>query len=186
MLVKTRVFLRLQDVMVHLMEFTFLFQIWTGTILPVFLATSQRCLVSFENMPWMPTGPWEGILQANRAKNFTSLQFWVGKLLWILGSFQKNKTFQLLSTIHIPGTCLSSFLGLQPSKTMPFPIKTKVIWGPGIYIYIVPWDVKTCMFHKKSKKAVRCWTRCSNRRWIHESLFWGTWWTWILFRAWHH
>jgi len=30
---------------------------------------------------------------------------------------------------------LSSILGLQPSKTRPFPIKTVVIWVPGIYAY---------------------------------------------------
>ena len=36
----------------------------------------------------------------------------------------------------IPGTCLSSILVVEPSKTRSFPIKTRVIWVtwvPGIY-----------------------------------------------------
>ena len=37
---------------------------------------------------------------------------------------------------YIPGTCLSPVLGVQPSKTRSCPIKTGVIWVPGIYIYI--------------------------------------------------
>ena len=39
-------------------------------------------------------------------------------------------------SIGIPGTCLSPILGLQPSKTKPFPIKTGVIWVPGQCISI--------------------------------------------------
>ena len=38
--------------------------------------------------------------------------------------------------IYIPGTCLSSILGVEPSKTRPFSSKTRVIWVPGIHIYI--------------------------------------------------
>ena len=38
--------------------------------------------------------------------------------------------------LYIPGTCLSSILGVEPSKTRPFSSKTRVIWVPGIYIYI--------------------------------------------------
>ena len=42
--------------------------------------------------------------------------------------------------IYIPGTCLSSIFGFEPSKRGPFPFKTRVIWVPGIniciYIYI--------------------------------------------------
>ena len=51
--------------------------------------------------------------------------------------------------IYIPGTYLSSIFGLQPSKTRPFPIKTRVIWVPGIYIYIL---------HRICFLAVGCWT----------------------------
>ncbi len=36
--------------------------------------------------------------------------------------------------IYIPGTCLSSILEFEPSKRRPFPIKTGVIWVPGINI----------------------------------------------------
>ena len=35
---------------------------------------------------------------------------------------------------YIPGTCLSSILGVEPSKTRSFPIKTMVIWILGRYI----------------------------------------------------
>ena len=37
--------------------------------------------------------------------------------------------------IYIPGTYLSSIFSLDHSKTRSFPIKTRVIWVPGIYIY---------------------------------------------------
>ena len=39
--------------------------------------------------------------------------------------------------IYTPGTSLSSILVIEPSKTRSFPIKTRVIWVPGKYIYIV-------------------------------------------------
>ena len=35
--------------------------------------------------------------------------------------------------IYVPGTYLSSIFGLQPSKTRPLLIKTRVIWVLGIY-----------------------------------------------------
>ena len=42
--------------------------------------------------------------------------------------------------LYIPGTQRTSVFEAQPAKTMPFPIKTRVIWVPGmhicIYIYI--------------------------------------------------
>ena len=37
---------------------------------------------------------------------------------------------------HPCEACFSSVLGLQPSKRRPFPIKTRVIWVPGIFIHI--------------------------------------------------
>ena len=37
--------------------------------------------------------------------------------------------------LYTPGTCLSSILGLQPSKTRFFPIKTGVICVPGLYCF---------------------------------------------------
>ena len=42
---------------------------------------------------------------------------------------------------YIPGTNLSFVLG---SKRMPFPIKTRVIWVPGVYIYILPGSLTAC------------------------------------------
>ena len=38
--------------------------------------------------------------------------------------------------IYIPGTQMTSIFEGQPPKTRPFPIKTRVIWVPGIYIYV--------------------------------------------------
>ena len=38
--------------------------------------------------------------------------------------------------IYIPGTQMTSIFEGQPPKTRPFPIKTRVSWVPGIYIYI--------------------------------------------------
>ena len=37
--------------------------------------------------------------------------------------------------VILPGTYLSSIFGLQPSKTRPFLVKTRVIWVLGMYIY---------------------------------------------------
>ena len=36
--------------------------------------------------------------------------------------------------IYVPGTYVSSIFGLQPSKTRPFPIKTRAIFGFQVYI----------------------------------------------------
>ncbi len=38
--------------------------------------------------------------------------------------------------MDIPGAQMTSIFEGQPPKTRPFPIKTRVIWVPGIYIYI--------------------------------------------------
>ncbi len=38
--------------------------------------------------------------------------------------------------IYIPRTQITSIFEGQAPKTRPFPIKTRVIWVPGIYIYI--------------------------------------------------
>ena len=38
--------------------------------------------------------------------------------------------------IYVPGTQMTSIFKGQPPKTRPFPIKTRVICVPGIYIYI--------------------------------------------------
>ena len=47
--------------------------------------------------------------------------------------------------LYVPGTFLSSILRLQPSKTRSFPIKTRVIWVPGIYIYIFAIGLLFCV-----------------------------------------
>ena len=44
--------------------------------------------------------------------------------------------FGELTIYTIPGTQMTSIFEGQPSKTRPFPIKTRVIWVPGICIYI--------------------------------------------------
>ena len=53
----------------------------------------------------------------------------------------------LKCVLDIPGTGLSSILSLGPSKTRSFPIKTVVIWVPGMYytilIYVL---VSMCFF----------------------------------------
>ena len=38
-----------------------------------------------------------------------------------------------INILYIPGTCLSSILVVEPFKTRSFPIKTRVIWVPGLY-----------------------------------------------------
>ena len=55
--------------------------------------------------------------------------------------------------VYIPGTCLSPILGLQPSKTRSFPIKTGVVWVPGMHINIylrLPTCAKFLLFQKKT------------------------------------
>ena len=39
--------------------------------------------------------------------------------------------------MFIPGTCLSSIIGLDLSQTRSFPIKTRVIWVPGMTIILI-------------------------------------------------
>ncbi len=58
-------------------------------------------------------------------------------------------------TQYIPGTQMTSIFEGQPPKTRPFPIKTMVIWVPGIYIeYIhtkltwpIKWHITWCIIH---------------------------------------
>ena len=45
-----------------------------------------------------------------------------------------NMLHMLKYPYYIPGTCLSSIFSFEPSKAKSFPIKTRVIWDPGIYI----------------------------------------------------
>ena len=45
------------------------------------------------------------------------------------------RTVYLQMWYYIPGTQLTSIFEGQPSKTRPFPIKTRVCWVLGIYIY---------------------------------------------------
>ena len=35
---------------------------------------------------------------------------------------------------YIPGTCVPSILGLEPSKRRSFPLKIRVIWVLGMYM----------------------------------------------------
>ena len=39
---------------------------------------------------------------------------------------------------YIPGTQMSSIFEGQPHIIRPFPFKTRVLWVPGVYIYIYP------------------------------------------------
>ena len=61
----------------------------------------------------------------------------IGEFITVKGTLTKTSPLRYVSFegiyIYIPGTCSSSILGLQPSKRRPFPIKTGVIWVPGIY-----------------------------------------------------
>ena len=51
-----------------------------------------------------------------------------------LGKEMKDVCIYIYIYTYLPGTCLSSILGLQPPKRRPFPIKTGVIWVPGIHM----------------------------------------------------
>ena len=51
-----------------------------------------------------------------------------------------------LYLLYVPGTCLSSILGFEPSKRRPFPFKTKVSWVPGMYIFMYIYIFRYCMF----------------------------------------
>ena len=46
----------------------------------------------------------------------------------------RNLTILYNIYIYIPRTQLTSIFEGQPFKTRPFPIKTRVVWVPGIYI----------------------------------------------------
>ena len=76
---------------------------------------------------------------------------WKWDVVWELendgGHWERNRGAGLcFFKVNIPRTYLSSILGLQPSKRRPFPIKTRVMWAPDIYIYIY---IYTCMHPPK-------------------------------------
>ena len=70
--------------------------------------------------------------------------------------------------IYIPGTCLSSILGLQPSKTRSFPIKTRVIKGFQVYINISSPGFPMGLDHGRVCGSIVClskvWFVISNQR----------------------
>ena len=45
--------------------------------------------------------------------------------------FYQNLCLYMFASF-VPGSCLSSILVVEPSKTRSFPIKTRVIWAPGM------------------------------------------------------
>ena len=55
----------------------------------------------------------------------------------IYASGVKSLRLYIYNHVYIPRTCLSSILVVEPFKRRPFPNKTRVIWVPGIYIYIL-------------------------------------------------
>lgn len=82
--------------------------------------------------------------------------------------------------IYIPGTCLSSNLEVELFKAKSFPMKARVIWVPGIYVYMFiyfyiyislatgfPVLIQGCIIDistKRSKKLVKS----KIQRWTNE------------------
>ena len=94
-----------------------------------------------------------------------NLHFWLDFGFLSFGNVQRKHAYKIFTRFfgwdffslnpqlidnswYIPGTSLSSILGLQPSKRRPFPFKTTVIWVPGIYGYI------SCCVQRRSMKPV--------------------------------
>ena len=65
----------------------------------------------------------------------------VGRFLLLLVLVPKHAMYGIFTNfwllLYIPGTQETSVFEGQPPKTRPFPIKTRVIWVPGCYVFVV-------------------------------------------------
>ena len=60
---------------------------------------------------------------------------------------------------YVPGTCLSSILGVEPSKTRPFSIKIRVMWVLGGHLFKNHLPLKSserCRFSEGEDKLTVC------------------------------
>ena len=127
-------------------------------------------------MPGDPTWPFYPPILGLVTYPFKRVTFWPSKKgrlriarWWGLTNYN---SYNIYIYIYIPGTCLSSILGLQPSKTRSFPMKIEVIWviylEPKIYLYFERnsthknWDLPP---HKKRG----CWSLGSREK-IYASM----------------
>ncbi len=101
---------------------------------PSFLATIFRlssCCQKIHFFGGAPSSQRKGVPNPIQAQFFWAQKF--HKFYPNSSSISSQITYL---NVHIPGTCLSSILGLEPYKRRPFWTKTRVTWGPGISIYI--------------------------------------------------
>ena len=77
-------------------------------------------------------------------------------------------------SIGIPGMCLSPILGLQPSKTRPFPIKTGVIWVPGQCISHLKSLLQSMKRNTKKQQITAMSTTIDKNREIRINMFFHT------------
>ena len=73
---------------------------------------------------------------------FSSIWAGPNKYSTLRSWFYYKRNQHIYMYIH-PGTQITSIFEGQPRKTRPFPIKTRVIWVPGIYVYIY---INNCIY----------------------------------------
>ena len=86
---------------------------------------------------------------------------WGGVFDWT--NWNKANVIDLYSTvfiyIYIPRTPMTSIFEGQPPKTRPFPIKTRVIWVLGIYIYTL-WLQTVRLSFGFNEESLWIWGSC--------------------------
>ena len=87
-----------------------------------------------------------------------------------------------LENLYIPGTWLSSILVVEASKTRSFPIKTRVIWVPGIWNYELgfPWNYELGLWNLNTMRFGGDWTPQSLSGNMTGCLGFSIWKTWAL------
>ena len=69
---------------------------------------------------------------SRKPRSETGISFWNFKVSDGMMICDDTRCFSDIE-LYIPGTQMTSIFEGQPPKTRPFPIKTRVIWVPGIY-----------------------------------------------------
>ena len=102
--------------------------------------TRLRCV---ENFFYHPENWMEWVVSFLSLVHFKNKVFFSNPVFWEVHlrfeDWFSLSLFVVFFANIFTGSCLSSILSLGPSKTRSFPIKTRVIWVPGIYysVYLI-------------------------------------------------
>ena len=98
-----------------------------------------------------------------------------GLIHWSWWAVMSDKVRVHTNKVELPGTPLTSIFEGQPPKTRPFPIKTGVIWVPGIYPFNFQntRHLRRWRCHSDFQKFMRTQQAISGRYLFMSRVCWG-------------